>query len=339
MFLYGLDSIITGYALFFETRETTNAAGSTTKESKFSPEDSTFTWLGRLAIITALGPLALGPLVLSPDTLIDALILAGSSLLPMFPPLKNTAQIPQPVTFPSAVSMLLNSGQKVSHLCKLYQEDPLLKGSNWYDKYLRVRMGIRHHIVVTKTGSIESLDRNNKPDDLHLCLGLRLPEELIYYLFRGMVRPRVLNWLASSTALIMAPNQGGESIEYRNLVQSQLKPLREQALSVIAYYIHYYWQQKEIVTKYWFDESNEAKVNIKDLPSPKPLFSKWWASEDLIAKQGAKSRVRYASIDSRDSNRCREITRHLEAFFSLFMLLLINSLYLKLSGLHQPIPK
>ena len=153
--------------------------------------------------------------------------------------------------------------------------------------------GIRHHVVITSEGDIEALDKDNAPSDLHDCVGQRLPEELNMYLSRGMIRPRVLNWLASGTILILAPYDGGDSKVYQDLVRKQLEPLRRQILSLLADSLNRYYQRKEITTRYWFDPKGSSKVNIKDLlPSPKDSIASWNVKEDAMLNRRQSLGVR-----------------------------------------------
>lgn len=186
------------------------------------------------------------------------------------------------------------------NLCNQYPEDKQIPRADfltYLDQFKRALTGIRHHIVITMEGDIEALDKGNAPSDLHDCVGQRLPEELNMYLSRGLVQPRVLNWLASGTILMLAPYDGGDSQVYQNLIRVHLEEVRKQALSLLADSVHRYYQRKEITTKYWFDMSYEAKFNIKDLlPSPKDSLSTWNVKEDALADRRQSIGVRMPSI-------------------------------------------
>lgn len=177
----------------------------------------------------------------------------------------------------------MGSGGNVSTICNQYADDEEVQRLDYLGRYKQAMAGIRHHVVITSEGDIETLDKNNAPHDLHDCVGQRLPEELNMYLSRGMIRPRVLNWLASGTILILAPYDGGDSKVYQNLVRQQLEPLRRQTLSLLADSLNRYYQRKEITTKYWFDSNTLSSVNIKDLlPSPKDSINSWNVKEDAM---------------------------------------------------------
>lgn len=190
-------------------------------------------------------------------------------------------------TIREVTNLVASYGRSVVNLCNQYPDDKQTPRSvflDYLDQYKRALTGIRHHIVITMEGDIEALDRGNAPHDLHDCVGQRLPEELNMYLSRGLIQPRVLNWLASGRILMLAPYDGGDSQVYQNLVRSQLEPLRKQALSLLADSVHRYWQRKEITTKYWFDTTYEVKFNIKDLlPSPKDSLASWNVKGNVLS--------------------------------------------------------
>ncbi|KAI4289561.1 MAG: hypothetical protein L6R35_001173 [Caloplaca aegaea] len=273
LFLYGVDKIITKFKLSYQPF-IDSKLGHARQISQFVPEQSEFQRIDQRACLEELGRIPSG-------LFIDALLLAGSKALGQFPAFKGKSY-----TIRDVVHLLASYGRSVVNLCNQYPEDeqvPRATYLNYLDQFKRALTGIRHHVVITVEGDIEALDKEIAPSDLHYCVGQRLPEELNMYLSRGLVQPRVLNWLASGTILMLAPYEGGDSQVYQNLIQVQLEPIRKQALSLLADSVHRYYQRKEITTKYWFDITSETKFNIKDLlPSPKSSISAWNVQEDAL---------------------------------------------------------
>ncbi|KAL8974722.1 MAG: hypothetical protein Q9197_001053 [Variospora fuerteventurae] len=273
LFLYGVDKIITKFKLSYQPF-IDSKLGNARQISQFVPEQSEFQRIDRRACLEELGRIPSG-------LFIDALLLAGSKALGQFPAFKGKSY-----TIRDVVHLLASYGRSVVNLCNQYPEDeqvPRATYLNYLDQFKRALTGIRHHVVITVEGDIEALDKEIAPSDLHYCVGQRLPEELNMYLSRGLVQPRVLNWLASGTILMLAPYEGGDSQVYQNLIQVQLEPIKKQALSLLADSVHRYYQRKEITTKYWFDLTSETKFNIKDLlPSPKSSISAWNVQEDAL---------------------------------------------------------
>ncbi|KAL8908916.1 MAG: hypothetical protein Q9207_000492 [Kuettlingeria erythrocarpa] len=274
LFLYGVGKVITRTNFVYQPYVDPKL-GNIKNSSHFIADQSDVHWMDKQACLEELGRI-------SPDLFIDSLLLAGSKALGPFPAFKEKGY-----TIRDVVNLVASYGRSVVNLCNQYPEDkqvPRAVFLNYLDQFKRALTGIRHHVAITSEGDIEALNKGTAPSDLHDCVGQRLPEELNLYLSRGMVQPRVLNWLASGTILVPAPYDGGDSPIYQNLVRIQLEPMRQQALSLLADSIHRYYQRKEITTKYWFDMSYEAKFNIKNhlLPSPKESLSTWNVKEDAM---------------------------------------------------------
>lgn len=278
-----MDKLITRFKLAYQPYVDPKL-GNTRKASHFTPEQSEYQWIDRRSCLEELGRIP-------SDLFADSLLLAGSKALGPFPAFKEKSY-----TIRDVVNLLASYGRSVVNLCNQYPEDkqiPRAAYLDYLDQFKRALTGIRHHIVITVEGDIEALDKEKAPSDLHYCVGQRLPEELNHYLSRGLIQPRVVNWLASGTILMLAPYEGGDSHIYQNLVRVQLEPLRKQALSLLADSIHRYYQQKEITTQYWFDLSYEAKFNIKDLlPSEKDNLSAWNVKEGALLSRRQNLGVR-----------------------------------------------
>ena len=209
-----------------------------------------------------------------------------------FPPLGNPALYNKGYSIRDVLGLLTSCGRSVSQVCAQYSNDPVVKEIDYLDKYKQTLAAVKHHIVITKEGDIETNDKEHAPSDVHYCIGQRLPEELNMYLSRGMIRPRVLNWLTSGTIYVAAPLDGGDSDVYQNLVKTQLEPIRRMALCLLADSVHRYYQKKEITTKLWFDPEYKTTFNIKDLlPSPKESLSKWNVKLDVMVEQRRKLEV------------------------------------------------
>ena len=280
-----MDKLITKFDYVYTTYET-KEKGLTKKISRIDLEDSRFSWIDRRIILEELGHISV-------DIFVDACLLAGSNLLYPFPPLENPSLYAKGYSFRDVVNLIISCGRSIAALCAQHQEDPRVKDLDYLDRYRRVVTGIRHHIIITKDGNVETLDAEHAPSDVHECIGQRLPEELIMYLSRGMLRPRVLNWLTSGKILITAPPDGGSSLEYQNLVKLQLHPWRQQSLCLLADSVHRYYQRKEVTTKFWFDEESVEIFNLRDLvPSPKESLRAWHVRESLIFERRTSLEVK-----------------------------------------------
>ena len=219
---------------------------------------------------------------MSPHVFIDALMLSGSSLLTVFPPLLDSTVYRKTFTIRNIADLLVANGGSVARLCAQYPTVPSIK-SVYLDEYKKAVTRVKHHVVMTAEGDVEIIDKENAPDDAHDCIGLRLPEELYMYLSRGMLRPRILNWLTSGTVSIMQPLAGGDSKAYQDLVKTHLDPLRRRALKLLIEPIHRYYQSRDMKTTFWFDSNSEEKFNMREVASTREVLSKWNVKNDLIA--------------------------------------------------------
>ena len=223
------------------------------------------------------------------ETFIEAYLLAGSRILRTFPPFANTALYSKKYSFRDIVTLIMTPGRSVTSLCAQHQDDPLVKEIDYIDSYKKAAIDVKHHVIITTDGNVETVNAEHAPSDVHDCIGQRLPEELDMYLSRGLIRSRVLTWLTSGKIMIPAPWDGGNSTEFQNLVKVQLDPWRRQALCLLADSVHRYYQRKEVITKVWFDSQYEGKFNIKDLlPSPRDKLRSWCVREDLISESQLK---------------------------------------------------
>lgn len=271
VFCFGIDKLITNFKVQYDRHK---ASDRGTPPSLLL-EHSKFEWIDQRDCLAELGNIHV-------NIFADALMLAGSTLLPTFPPLLNNTVYRKPFTLRNVVELIMSCGGSVARLCAQYPTDPSVKGV-YLDEYKRASTRIKHHVVMTDEGDVETLDKTHAPDDAHECIGLRLPEELYMYLSRGMLRPRVLNWLTSGKIVITQPLAGGDGRPYQDLVKTQLDPLRRQALSLLIEPIHRYYHSRDIITSLWFEPTHEGKFNMRDLSSPRDALSKWNVRNNLIA--------------------------------------------------------
>lgn len=209
-------------------------------------------------------------------------MLADSTILPPFPPLADSTLYRKAFTLRNVTDLIASSGGSVARLCAQYPNNAAMKG-DYLDQYKQAATRVKHHVVMTAEGDVEILDKTHAPDDAHMCIGLRLPEELYMYLSRAMLRPRVLSWLTSGIISITQPLAGGDGRAYQELVKTQLDPLRRQALKLLTEPIHRYYQSREMATKLWFNPDYDGKFNMKEVPSSREALSKWNVKSDLFS--------------------------------------------------------
>ncbi|KAL8793941.1 MAG: hypothetical protein Q9195_003454 [Heterodermia aff. obscurata] len=282
LFVFGLDKIITNFDLAYIPNDIPER-GSSANALHFDLDTSSFRWIDRRKCLDELGHIPV-------DVFQNALLLAGSSLLKQFPPLCNSANYPKGYTLRDVVTLIMSNGRSVVRLCSQYSSDPLVQGLKYPDRYKRTMTGIRHHPIITSEGDVEVLDKDFAPDDMHACVGYRLPEELNMYLSRGMLRPGLLGALNSGIVHITAPLDGGDSPVYQNLVKTQLQPIRDQTLALLAGSLNFYYKNAQTIrTKFWFEPENGQARSIKSItPFNEELLAQWNVRGDAIVEQRRK---------------------------------------------------
>ena len=275
MLLFDVDKLITSIDFAFQEN-------SSQKTMDFRLENSKLAWISRRSCEEDLGRI-------SSDLFVDACLLSGSSMLPTFPPLENP-HFYRRFTIRETVSMLVSLGRNVAAVCAHYQDDQQVREMGYLDKYRRTRMLIKHHVILTADGNVEPLDSEHAPRDVHEFIGQRLPEELYFYLSRGVVGPRPLDWLTSGEINILPPLDGGESEEYHKLVRDLLTPLRTQSLGLLAHSLTRYYQRKDIVVRCWFEDTPKT-ISLKDIQSPQDSIAAWSVKYAVIKDRAGKHKV------------------------------------------------
>lgn len=262
-------------------------------------KQSSFDWLSKSACEERLGRV-------SGELFRDAQLLLGSTFLPPFPQLKRNHPGARP-NIQDALSLLNTSGRSVLQLCNQYRDDPEVHGLDYADRYKKAVMTIRHHIVLESKGTVAPLDFDHAPGDVHEFVGQRLPEELFFYLSRGLLSSQVPNWLTTGEIDLALPGGVMDSEPYRRLVIEQLNPLRTQALKIVAETLNYYYSSREINLKTWDNrDTTPLKIELKVVLPLKAKATEWKVKEADIAAASKNSpvsfnlpRVNYAYMEKR----------------------------------------
>lgn len=228
-------------------------------------KESTFTWLKKGDCESAVG----NPL---PHMFKDAQLMLGSTFLPPFP------LLPRNATIRDSLNML--SRAPVLQLCNQYREDPNVASLDYADRYKKAIMTIRHHVVMTADGSIQPLDLEHAPGDVHAFVGQRLPDELFFYISRGLLAPQVPNWLTTGEVKILLPGGAIDCEPFRTFVVDQLNTLRLQPIKILAESLHFYYQGRSVAISTW--TGREIIQKVKDIPPLREKASGWKVKESLM---------------------------------------------------------
>ncbi|KAF7727595.1 hypothetical protein EC973_007356 [Apophysomyces ossiformis] len=207
-------------------------------------EKGNYNWIGKKTVLQDLH--------VSDEQFLDICILAGFEYCPSFPPL-NTNVIS--FTF-KGVHDLIKQHKTGFNAVQSYSDDPSVSKSNYVDTFCRTRCAIKYHLVLTDDGEVKPLNAESAPNDIHEFIGYRLPDEIYYYLMRGLIGPQSINTLVSGVLIENAPLDNGETAEYRNFL-FQLLSIRTQTLSLLTQPLHQFYQARKVVSYFWFEPQVE----------------------------------------------------------------------------------
>ena len=242
--------------------------------TNFDPKTATFEWLNK-SICQEL-------LERSNDDLFrNSQLLLGSVFLPMFPPLERITN--GKPTLRDALSLLMNAGRSVIQLCHQYREDAQVQNLQYADRYKKAVMTIKHHVVLRIDGTEAPLDFEHAPGDVHEFVGQRLPEELFFYISKGMYGSQIPNWLTSGEIVLSLPGSVQDNLQYRTLVVEKLNDMRSLSLKLLADSLNRYWHSRTINLKVWFERDlTSLAISMKYAPAFKAKVGTWKVKESIF---------------------------------------------------------
>ena len=213
------------------------------------------------------------------DQLVDAVLLSGCSFCRTFPPLDNSQQ-----QFADAVA-LIKRNRSVGNAITSHPDH-----TEYLDKFRKARAAIKHHVIMTEDGKVEQMNFHESPADVQDFIGLRLPEELYFYLSRGMIGPQVLDMITTGEYIQTSPLDGNESDEYKKFLGA-LNVMRTESLSLLSKSIHRYWMNREVKVYNWFDPVQPNTLVHKEIAHPSEVAQNWNVREDVWGPVMDKQKV------------------------------------------------
>ncbi|KAG0265507.1 hypothetical protein DFQ27_000586 [Actinomortierella ambigua] len=227
-------------------------------------------------------------LQLNDDQFLDFCILAGFDQFPSFPPLNMDGAFAI-----RNLQDMLRTNRTGFNAVKAYADAPSVVSSNYVDLFMRTRCAIRYQPILTMDGHIEALNADQAPSDIHEFVGFRLPDEVYYYLSRGVFSELALNVLLWGYSLEYSPLCNGETKEYRELLTTTVLGIKAQTLANLAAHLHSYYRDKKILAVYWFEHGTTAPEHpIKEDVAPVKVseVANWKSGKNTI-----KGEVTFAS--------------------------------------------
>jgi hypothetical protein len=211
----------------------------------------------------------LNDLAVTEDQFLDIGILVGFEHSPPFPPMHELA-------LKATVDMVKH--YKSGHAAiSAFGDHPGVKTTQYPDQYARTRAMIKYSLIFSSEGSVVPLPlaittppthghpnhhghhptAADIPSDLHDIFSHRLPDEVYFYLSRGLMGPQGLVWLTSGQIVEPPPLDNGETTEYKRFIKEvitdgQTGP-RATALALISSVSHSFWNNRKVMGNFWFD--------------------------------------------------------------------------------------
>ncbi|KAB5575821.1 nuclease-like protein [Coniochaeta sp. 2T2.1] len=220
---------------------------------------------------------------------VDALLAGGTSFLAPFPALLPSASGITKGRTPSVLNtmnLLRATDKSVAVANSSFNDIVQEHDPQWLDKFQKARMAINHFIYIAETGEVKVNDPDHLTGDSHEYLGLMLPFELFHYLNTGLISPRILSWFTHLQVVVLPTTDGFESEEYKRLVETQTRGIKEHALAILLPALHRAIQHKDMTLKLWYkpetDEPDKITRHRSLQDSAKERNTKWTVKEAAV---------------------------------------------------------
>lgn len=251
--------------------------------TKLDTEHANFFWIARQNCQEELGKQ-------TNEQFFEFCLLLGSSFLRPFPPFENPA-FSGKVFVRDALTMFNASGRNGLALCTQFEEERRVQELQYVDRYKRTFMMVKHHALIDVDGKVGLMDQDNASSDMHELIGQRLPEELYFYISKGVLGPDIPNFLTSGE--IQVPLQLGieDTGIYRQVAGDSLIPIKTQAICLLSNSLHRFYQTKIIHVRTWYDETADRSINLKTLPSVRETIQAWKLNSEQFPEEIKKLQV------------------------------------------------
>lgn len=242
-----------------------------------SPSPS-FTYVSKKAILTDMG--------VTEEQFLDIGILVGCEHCQPFPPTLHEQAL-------KATSDMVKYYRSGHAAVAAHHEHAGVKTTQYADLFARTRALIKHSLIFSAEGTVQPISlaapsppiqtsgnstngpggsgssqavahattAADVPSDLHEIFTHRLPDEVFFYLSRGLLNPQPLVWLASGQIIEPPPLDNGETNEYRRFVkevvtEGQTGP-RATALALLSSVMHHFWANRRVAGVFWFESGQQ----------------------------------------------------------------------------------
>lgn len=156
---------------------------------------------------------------------------------------------------------------------------------------------MKYQPILTDEGHIEPMNKEDAPSDIHEFIGYRLPDEVYYFLSRGVLGEATLNTLLWGHVAEYSPLCNGETEEYRKFLTTELLKIKSQTMALATAQLHPFYHRKVAIT-YWYDSNSnpEHVIKVDTVQSDIDAIGRWKTGKLLVEKELKKQGVRTKEI-------------------------------------------
>ena len=240
---------------------------------------SHFTWIPKSQLLYDMG--------VSHEQFVEACLLVGCEVNPkMFPLVSQQLQAAGSQVAPSSaikIALSILMGLPSAYAAVASYVDPEQRSPTYLERFQKAYCAIQYQPVLKESGKVEPVtSEEDTPSDIHEFIGQRLPDELYFYMYHGLVGTELLNALTSGLFVEQAPLDGGINTQYRRFLQHLHSNIYPKSLSLLSQTLHRYYQHKPIKTVQWFEPNRETTFNKVSQPIYYQV-SAWKVNDTILA--------------------------------------------------------
>ncbi|OLL23138.1 hypothetical protein NEOLI_000562 [Neolecta irregularis DAH-3] len=223
------------------------------------------------------------------EQFVDICVLSGFDLIPTNPLLEPGSGNQNQYTIRGSIEWVRHWQSGINALLN-HPEDPNGKSAGFTDIFKKARTGLAYAVVLYEDGRVQPLPLKAEfPSDIHEILGTQLPEEMYFYLSRGLLGSHILNAIVSGKVTETLPADG-DSPEFRRLL-NDLTDIRAQCLGLICQPIARYYHHQKMIIVYWYDTAKSVDITFSNELSLYANRLASWTVEDELIKEELNSKV------------------------------------------------
>ncbi|WWC59720.1 uncharacterized protein I303_102282 [Kwoniella dejecticola CBS 10117] len=195
---------------------------------------------------------------LTSEQFLDMGILAGSSLSRTFPPIANDFAV-------KTIIDLMRHHKSGILVCQSWR-DPQYKTQNYIDSFWKARLAVKFSLVLTTEGSCvplptvvapqgQGFSTSEIPGELDEIFSPRIPDELYFYICKGLISAQVVGWVTSG--IIHEQQPLADTTDYHRFIKDVITEgptsPRCTTVALLNHVLHPEWAKRRISAHYFFD--------------------------------------------------------------------------------------